>query len=189
MNLTKWYTIRAIIILAAVTGIVVVGQMMLVPNLSLLGAAIVAMIGVTVSYRQHNRLNGTTPPAMQPKQETKCADNTNCGTTEMEILEEIRSQLNRREPEIIAPQALALPTQTYDFNGMGKQVIARKIIEALEKSQIHLKVQGNLDKNGEVNISLIKFAFKTAGPAAPTQTTLTAPPRKPDQLTAQGRRN
>jgi len=189
MNLTKWYTIRAVIILSIVTGIVVVGQMMLVPNLSLLGAAIVAMIGVTVSYRQHNRLIASTEPATKPKQEIPCTNGVNCGTTELEILEEIRSQLNRREPEIIAPQALALPTQTYDFNGMGKQVIARKIIEALEKSQIHLKVQGNLDKNGEVNISLIKFAFKTAGPAAPTQTTLTAPPRKPDQLTAQGRRN
>lgn len=167
-------------------------------NVSLMLSMLTAFAGITILYRMSNSVSAqiteqnTLPNGGEPEEPEQL--NQNDAAIPAEIQEKYgNSRSQALTPEIIQPrpasQPMALPSPPVNFQDAGKQVILEKILDALRKGEINVKVGGSIDEDGEVQFDKLTFKYSSR----PATVTIPNRPTTPtvqhkQRLTQEGRR-
>ncbi len=161
-------------------------------SISLIASASIIGIGTLATYT-HLFKNPTVEKWPETETRPNGGEPITPGITQQDIEDEIRSHMTSfkeeqkqathspEDPEVIVPQKAIVNTED-----AGKQVIREKILEALRNSQVRVRVNGTMDKDGDVDLGKFSFVIKGGKPAVPTAQT--PQEKKPErQLTNKGR--
>ncbi len=206
-GMVGWYALRStIIIMLVITELVIINYTTILEiqyrtNASMLITASILVAGITALYKMSAQITEqpTLPAAMpnggMPEELEQVAQDNTLIPAEIQEMYRQNRQLQTRAltPEIIQPrrdaQPIALLSPPVNFQDAGKQVILEKILDALRKGEINVKLGGSIDEDGEVQFDKLTFKYSSRPATATIPNRPTTPTvQQKQRLTQEGRR-